>query len=365
MAAWRGVVTEVPLVAVAAALAVVVGVALKSAAHLFWIVPALGWLVHHSTRKEAAIGADAKALTGGDDEDAEARQQRALLATRASTELTYDPTAQSLESLARFAAVKYNSQCLFSRGAKIWGSPDWDAGLSLEDNVRRSIPALKKFIYRIQVDLDKLRQLTREVDAAGGLPAVRASLVQARRERLHLGDGLDGFLYEIRGAKHGDSVEAFAVTVNRVLRTLSDADPVTEDDEPLFADKDLFRTLGPHAEVNSPSWYFSFLREPFFVTAFAPCYPTTHPRFMLFDGAPSDSCYVMLQPESAFLFRNISDLTAHTNWDDPVTERDRIRVNFLKHGRPYPIPDTIEYPTASQIVLPLDITQPTVPWWQM
>jgi hypothetical protein len=38
---------------------------------------------------------------------------------------------------------------------------------------------------------------------------------------------LDGFLFEVRGEKYGNTLEAFGETVRRVLTAISDHDPGT------------------------------------------------------------------------------------------------------------------------------------------
>ena len=67
----------------------------------------------------------------------------------------------------------------------------------------------------------------------------------------------------------------------------------------------------------------------------------------------------------SFAIHNISPDTAHTNWDSPVTERDRIRVAYKSNNRGYHIRDTIIYPTAHDIVKPL-VEGPgnVVEWWK-
>ena len=66
----------------------------------------------------------------------------------------------------------------------------------------------------------------------------------------------------------------------------------------------------------------------------------------------------------SFAIHNISPDTPHTNWDNPVTERDHIRVAYRANNRGYYIRDTVRYPPAHDIVKPL-VEGPgnLVEWW--
>jgi len=79
----------------------------------------------------------------------------------------------------------------------------------------------------------------------------------------------DGFVIEIpdteRGC-YGGSPEALGRTMYRVLKTLSSLDPAGED-------------VVAQRNMNRPLWQFTFNHQRFFVTSFAPCYPSTSPRY--------------------------------------------------------------------------------------
>lgn len=112
--------------------------------------------------------------------------------------------------------------------------------------------------------------------------------------------------------------------------------------------------------IDKKGWWFEFDGESFFITTFAPCYPPTHSRYAF---GIKDKTYVFFQPEYSFAWHDIGDDTPHTNWDNPVTIRDKIRVEFQKAGRPYLIPDSIYYSPAPYIVDPVDIQGEKLQWW--
>jgi hypothetical protein len=114
------------------------------------------------------------------------------------------------------------------------------------------------------------------------------------------------------------------------------------------------------AYIDKPGWVFEFNRTTFFVTTFAPCYSATHPRF----EHGSEECFVLLQPELSFAQHNLPPDTPLTEWEHPVTVRDRIRVGFRNAGRPYLIRDTLRYPMVYDIVKPLSEEDPLVEWWR-
>ena len=67
----------------------------------------------------------------------------------------------------------------------------------------------------------------------------------------------------------------------------------------------------------------------------------------------------------SFAIHNISPDTPQTNWECPVTERDKIRVAYKANDRGYHIRDTIIYPPAHDLVKPL-VEGPgnLVEWWK-
>lgn len=300
---------------------------------------------------------------------------------------------------------------------------------SVEEQTLAAVPGFVEFTLRIKDSYPELREHASIGDLAAAHVHAHAATTTALADdpaRLFVADsrsllqwrqplsqwGLDAFVVEIAGASHSDTVSHFATTVRTVLSALSAADPVLP--VATVADLDSFgvdvavaqcmSALGTGASAaraeetfSSPRWHFKFLGETFFVTCFAPCYPATgNARYMFGQEAAaivaahaqaqaaqaeggaaagnaeahllhdfSDRCFVLFQPELAFLRHNLSADTPHTNWDEPRTERDRIRAAFRRADREYVIPHTVAYPTAHFIVPPLlPFSQPIVRWWR-
>ena len=224
-------------------------------------------------------------------------------------ELGYNP--RTCGSVQHFRPVVLGTNCLFAKNSKLCGSKDWDPSLSLEDNVRASLSGLAAFL------------------------------------QVALSQHYDGFVFEVCGKEYGDTVENFGETVRRVLLTISDSDPNQAN-------------CMRKSYIDKRGWCFEFLRETMFVTTFGPCFPSTHSRYAF--GCTSS--FILFQPEYSFAWHNIESDTPHTNWENPTSIRDKIRVEFRKHGRDYEIPDTIYYPPALHIVRPLRPTDPPVEWWR-
>jgi len=228
-----------------------------------------------------------------------------------------DPTTS--EAVRRFEGVKKQTHCLFAAAAIVWGNNWVDDPLGgdfLEFNIARCLPRLFRFC------------LESRANAA-----------------------LDAFVFEVRGEMYVKDIPTFARTVHRVLSAISAADP---------SGADCVRR-----RIDRRGWYFEFASESFFVTTFSPCYGPTHPRYQF--GVHPDSCFVLFQPEISFLRHSLPpDKPRHeTNWERPVDVRDRIRVNFQRHGRGYRIPETVSYPPAHFIVAPEDALQdPPVEFWR-
>lgn len=67
----------------------------------------------------------------------------------------------------------------------------------------------------------------------------------------------------------------------------------------------------------------------------------------------------------SFAIHDIGKDTPHTNWECPVTVRDKIRVSYKENDRGYYIRDTIVYPAAHDIVKPLkEGTGEIIEWWK-
>lgn len=112
--------------------------------------------------------------------------------------------------------------------------------------------------------------------------------------------------------------------------------------------------------IGRRGWYAAFDKQPYFVTTFAPCYPSSHARFA--HGVPHG--YVLFQPDQSF---DRHKLVPHHPDDDSFdTIRQKIRKNFRAHGRPYWLPPGRFFPLGPQVVRPLNDTgfEQTLEWWK-
>lgn len=228
-------------------------------------------------------------------------QAARLRKLRENIDLSYDPS--NCETLDKFQQLKGKSDCIFAKRAVLWGSPNFDQSKSIDENLQDLLPSLLKFSCLIEKSDSKL----------------------------------DGYLIEIRGEKYSNSVTIFAAVVGKVLKFISENDPANVNCMKMKS-------------IDQPSWYFSFNNISFFVTSFSPCYDKSHSRYMHPIEDNKTSCFILLQPEISFLRHHIDADTSITNWDEPKTFRDKIRVNFRAHGREYHIPNTTSYPVAYSIV---------------
>jgi len=214
-------------------------------------------------------------------------------------------------------AVSQRSCCLFAKTAKVWGSDEWDFSISLERNVEKSIPRLIKFLSD-DCTLQKV----------------------------------DAFVFEVRGRQFSATMDAFADTVRRVLSTVAEHDPTG---------RNCMERFRGHLGGKS-GWYFEFSDQPLFITTFADLYGDEgHSRSCC--SPDGESCYILLQPEMSFLLKGLDSDTPHTNWDDPKTIRDHIRVAHRRAGRDYVIPPSVSYPPAEHIVKALEMNGDIVRWW--
>jgi len=111
--------------------------------------------------------------------------------------------------------------------------------------------------------------------------------------------------------------------------------------------------------VGKRGWVFEFNKVTFFITTFAPFYPSNHARYSF----GTENCYILFQPELSFAFHDLPEDTGATNWDAPQTVRDRIRVAFSDAGRQYPVPDDVSSPMALDMLRPIDQDGPVYEWW--
>ena len=111
--------------------------------------------------------------------------------------------------------------------------------------------------------------------------------------------------------------------------------------------------------LDKRGWVFEFNRLTFFITTFAPFYPSSNSRYAF--GA--EDCFILLQPEISFAQHDLTPDTPETHWERPVTVRDGIRVAFRVAGREYVIRDTVYYPMVHDVVKPVRREDPLVEWW--
>ncbi|KAL8624310.1 hypothetical protein ACOMHN_044741 [Nucella lapillus] len=221
----------------------------------------------------------------------------------------YDPS--NCLALERFEHVKKGSECVFARHAKVWGCRDWSDSLSLEENIFRSVPMFLKFTLVCQ-----------EL-------------------------GLDGFLFLLPGQHYGTDLQVFGKAVRRTLQTLSDLDPAGV--------KCMNKSY-----LDKRGWVFEFSHVTFFITTFAPLYPPSNARYAHGAG----EAFVLMQPEISFAQHDLPSDSVKTNWDEPVTVRDRIRRAFRDAGRGYVIRDTLFFPMVHDVVKPVrEGEDPMVEWW--
>ena len=159
---------------------------------------------------------------------------------------------------------------------------------------------------------------------------------------------LDGFVFALPGNEFGRDVDQFGQGVRRMLKCISDHDPKG------------FHCMNK-SYVSKVGWSFEFNGVPIFVTTFAPCYPSNHARFAF--GA--EQAFILFQPMYSFAIHDIGEDTPHTNWDNPVTVRDKIRMAYRENNRAYYVRDTVFYPAAHDIVKPLKEGEgELVEWWR-
>eukprot|EP01137_Pigoraptor_chileana_P005293 Opistho-2@48175 len=228
-----------------------------------------------------------------------------------------DYTPDDNEMLRRFHIIKQNTHCIFAKRARAWSAPVYDSSLSLETNIKRAAATLVDFVRR--------------------------------GEEM----SLDGFVIEAHGPGCGATVEDFGRTLKKILTILGDVDPSERGE-----------TMQPSARIATQDWVFRFDGCEFFVTGFASCYPSNHPRYAF--GAWDDllkqsaraplektsmeealygGCFVLLQPLWAFEMHNVGP---NHPWNDAShSSRQKIRRNFESHGRKYYVPPTRLVPDVS------------------
>lgn len=194
-------------------------------------------------------------------------------------------------SLRAFREVQDRVHCPFARRARMWGSPDPQADVSLEGYALACAESLSEF--------------ARVMCSASGRDCEDP-------------ESPDGYVLRIAGDQYGHSLAAFADAVRVVLSALSSVDPSGR------------RAMEePGARDSTKSWRFSFGSCGMFVSTFAPCYPPTSSRYQF--GVSDDSCFVVFQPDIIFDEKQIHGGT-------------NIRSTFARKGQPYEVDNNREWP---------------------
>jgi hypothetical protein len=183
----------------------------------------------------------------------------------------YDPVTSLV--LREFAPIKENSVCTFAPDARMWGARPWDSKKSLEANLNDSLETL------------------------------------ARLSRCAKTEDVDAFLIMLPGS-YGSSVNELAKTVDRVLRFFAHHDPSGEN------------CLD---QINQNVWRYRFLRVPYFVQSFAPCYGSNNTRY----AENINATFINFVTEYSF-HRLIPR-------DQYASARQKIRDKADSQGRPYDI----------------------------
>lgn len=164
------------------------------------------------------------------------------------------------------------------------------------------------------------------------------------------------------------TLQIFGQAVRSVLLTLRQADVWRQQQAHLqkldtlkdeYSEKHLTLTDLDTSKWSRRSWVFEFNQVTFFITTFAPFYPETNSRYAF----GSEQCYILFQPELSFAIHNLPPDTAETNWTQPVTVRDRIRVAFRDAGRPYEEPLKHRQPMVCEIIKPVHPLDECPQWW--
>jgi len=206
--------------------------------------------------------------------------------------------------LRRFRVVQEATECVYAPGTVLWGCPDYDAELSLERNLATTASVFARFG------------------------------AESRERRL------DGLVLELPGAGYSETVEQLAHTTDRALRYLGANDPAGN---------------ALQAEIDDPSWWFSFAGQRLFCLTTGVCYERTNSRF----GFNTGHTYLMFQPDHAFSRRN-------PGGDSQAAREARvlIRDRYRQAGRPYDLDITLGPLEALRYVKPARNGDPPVRWWE-
>jgi hypothetical protein len=216
--------------------------------------------------------------------------------------MTTGAQAAAASSLRRFDAIREQTECVFARGTRLWGSDEWPPA-DFGRGVANFAGLLESF---------------------AGVPA---------HERP------DGAVLEVADPAAGATVDALARTTREVLTGLSRLDP--------GHDRCMDRPIEDRA------WWFTFAAQPFFVVTFAPCYGPDSSRYAF----GLTATYLLFQTRDSFVRRWDRDSRI------PPESRTRIRSAFAGAGRPYDMTLTLSAFEAHRYVKPDQLGRTPVKWW--
>ncbi len=148
-------------------------------------------------------------------------------------------------------------------------------------------------------------------------------------------------ILEMGNASTLHSLESWGSWLHGLLRGLRDRDATTAEPLPTWtADRD---------------WDFHFENLAFFLSLFAPLYPTTHSRH----SGDKSTAFLLLQPERGFRHFGVSSgLPARQRLSKAVHGR------FARHGKHYDLDNNLYSPKALRYIKPLRPGDPEIAWWR-
>lgn len=252
-------------------------------------------------------------------------------------------------TLQRFHCIKTNSKCPFAKSSKLWGGKtffkDYKGNnfISIEEQAKVHIESFVEFTKQSNAGMD-LDGYCIEVfnDDEEATTTTTATATTSRENN----DDDDN------DSDPEEGLKKFGNRVRRLLTALAANDPSGNNS-----------VMKYEKLITRPGWRFRFYKTDYFVTTFAPCYPSSSSRYTY----GINHSFVLFQPDLSFLRHDLplNTIDTETQWDNPQTIRDKTRIAFRNAGQQYHIPNTIQYSNAQEIVKPLhdDGQSPVIQWW--
>jgi len=146
-----------------------------------------------------------------------------------------------------------------------------------------------------------------------------------------------GYVMEVKSQAVVTNLYQFARLFYKILVALSDVDPN--------------KSNCLESTIDSVGWQYEFCGFRTFITAFAPCYTKRHPRY----SYSTELSYLFFQPEKSFSFCGVNSKNRKA--------KELARQRFKEAGRPYDgrlIDRRVE---AWLYILPDEIGDPPIEWW--